>query len=91
MIGKTISHYKIMEKLGEGGMGEVWLAEQTKPVHRRVALKIIKLGMDTKQVMARLEAETLERCSELLDGAPVRVKSLDPRLRAQVHGISFGA
>jgi len=43
--------------LGEGGMGEVWLAEQSEPVHRRVALKIIKLGMDTRQVMARLEAE----------------------------------
>jgi tetratricopeptide (TPR) repeat protein len=49
--------YKLLEQIGEGGMGEVWLAEQSEPVHRRVALKIIKLGMDTKQVLARLEAE----------------------------------
>ncbi len=52
-----IGPYKLIELLGEGGMGEVWLAEQSKPVHRRVALKVIKLGMDTKQVVARFEAE----------------------------------
>ncbi len=52
-----IGPYKLLELLGEGGMGEVWLAEQSEPVHRRVALKVIKLGMDTKQVLARLEAE----------------------------------
>ncbi|MFQ6052123.1 MAG: tetratricopeptide repeat protein [Candidatus Hydrothermarchaeota archaeon] len=49
--------YKLIKKLGEGGMGAVFLAEQTEPVRRRVALKIIKLGMDTKQVVARFEAE----------------------------------
>ena len=54
---ERIGPYKLLERLGEGGMGEVWLAEQLEPVHRRVALKIIKLGMDTKQVLARLEAE----------------------------------
>ncbi|MFC1662162.1 protein kinase [Gemmatimonadota bacterium] len=54
---EQIGPYKLREQLGEGGMGEVWLAEQTEPVHRRVALKVIKLGMDTKQVLARLEAE----------------------------------
>ena len=52
-----IGPYKILETLGEGGMGMVYLAERTKPIHRRVALKIIKLGMDTKQVIARFETE----------------------------------
>jgi serine/threonine-protein kinase len=46
-----------MEQIGEGGMGVVYVAEQTKPVRRKVALKIIKPGMDTKQVIARFEAE----------------------------------
>jgi len=54
---RRIGPYKLLEMLGEGGMGEVWLAEQSSPVHRRVALKVIKLGMDTRQVLARLEAE----------------------------------
>jgi serine/threonine protein kinase len=49
--------YKLLEKLGEGGCGVVYVAEQTEPVRRRVALKVIKLGMDTKQVVARFEAE----------------------------------
>jgi len=49
--------YKILQRIGEGGMGAVYMAEQTEPVTRKVALKIIKLGMDTKQVVARFEAE----------------------------------
>lgn len=56
-IGTFIGQYKLLECLGEGGCGVVYLAEQQKPVRRRVALKIIKLGMDTKAVVARFEAE----------------------------------
>ncbi len=52
-----IGRYKLLEQIGEGGMGTIWMAEQREPVKRRVALKIIKLGMDTKQVIARFEAE----------------------------------
>ena len=55
--GDTIGHYKLLQQIGEGGFGTVWMAEQTQPVTRRVALKIIKLGMDTSQVIARFEAE----------------------------------
>src|SRR5688572_15079160 len=56
-VGRTIGRYKLVEKLGEGGCGVVYVAEQTEPVRRRVALKVIKLGMDSKQVVARFEAE----------------------------------
>ena len=54
---QMIGRYKLLQPIGEGGMGSVWMAEQREPVKRRVALKIIKLGMDTKQVIARFEAE----------------------------------
>lgn len=55
--GAIIGHYKLVEEIGEGGMGTVWMAQQTEPVKRLVALKLIKLGMDTRQVIARFEAE----------------------------------
>jgi eukaryotic-like serine/threonine-protein kinase len=55
--GDTIGPYKLLQQIGEGGMGVVYMAEQTHPVERRVALKIIKPGMDTRQVIARFEAE----------------------------------
>ena len=55
--GTFVGHYKLLEQIGEGGFGVVWMAEQHEPVRRRVALKIIKLGMDTRQVVARFEAE----------------------------------
>ncbi len=54
---KRIGPYKLLQKLGEGGCGVVYMAEQEQPIRRRVALKIIKLGMDTKNVIARFEAE----------------------------------
>jgi serine/threonine protein kinase/Tfp pilus assembly protein PilF len=56
-IGQKIDRYKLLQRIGEGGFGVVYMAEQEQPVRRRVALKIIKLGMDTKQVIARFEAE----------------------------------
>src|SRR6266566_3531860 len=55
--GDKIGHYKLLQVIGEGGCGVVYMAEQTEPVRRKVALKVIKLGMDTKQVVARFEAE----------------------------------
>ncbi len=55
--GERIGHYKLLERIGQGGFGTVWVAEQERPVRRRVALKIIKLGMDTKEVIARFEQE----------------------------------
>ena len=55
--GTLIGRYKLLELIGEGGMGLVYLAEQQEPIRRKVALKIVKLGMDTKQVIARFEAE----------------------------------
>ncbi len=55
--GDRIGRYKILQKIGDGGCGVVYMAEQEQPVRRRVALKVIKLGMDTKQVIARFEAE----------------------------------
>ena len=56
-LGSVIGRYKILQQVGEGGMGAVYMAEQTEPVSRKGALKIIKLGMDTKHVVARFEAE----------------------------------
>jgi serine/threonine protein kinase/Tol biopolymer transport system component/tetratricopeptide (TPR) repeat protein len=55
--GTNIGRYKLLEKIGEGGMAVVYMAQQEKPLRRKVALKIIKLGMDTSQVIARFEAE----------------------------------
>jgi WD40 repeat protein/serine/threonine protein kinase len=56
-IGQALGRYKLLEKIGEGGWGVVYVAEQSEPVRRRVALKVIKLGMDTRAVVARFQAE----------------------------------
>ena len=56
-VGTCIGRYTLLEQIGEGGFGVVYLAEQEEPIRRQVALKIIKLGMDTRQVIARFEAE----------------------------------
>ena len=53
----VVGRYTLLEQIGEGGMGAVFLAEQTEPVQRKVALKLIKSGMDSQQVLARFEAE----------------------------------
>jgi hypothetical protein len=56
-VGQTLGPYKLLQRIGEGGCGAVYMAEQEKPMRRRVAFKIIKLGMDTKSVIARFGAE----------------------------------
>src|ERR1700677_3919810 len=57
IAGIVIGRYHLLQKIGEGGMGEIWLAEQKEPVRRRVAIKLIKAGMDTHEVVARFESE----------------------------------
>jgi len=57
LSGSLIDRYRLLQKIGEGGMGEVWLAEQKEPVRRRVALKLVKAGMNTREVLARFESE----------------------------------
>ena len=57
LSGTMIGPYKLLQPIGEGGFGVVYMAEQTSPVRRKVALKVIKPGMDSKQVVARFEAE----------------------------------
>lgn len=55
--GRQIGRYRLLQKIGEGGMGEVWVAEQKEPIRRRVAIKLIKAGMDSSEVVARFESE----------------------------------
>src|SRR5262245_24032133 len=55
--GAAIGPYKLLEQIGEGGFGVVFLAQQSEPIRRKVALKVLKPGMDTRQVVARFEAE----------------------------------
>src|SRR6516225_8320532 len=80
--------YKLLERIGEGGMGEVWVAKQTEPVQRKVALKLIKPGMDSAQVLARFEAE--RQALALMDH-PNIAKVLDGGLaRGEPGGVSPG-
>src|SRR5262249_38506256 len=55
--GAALGPYKLLQQIGEGGMGSVWMAEQTQPVQRKVAVKLVKAGMDSRSVLARFEAE----------------------------------
>lgn len=55
--GESVGRYRLLRPLGSGGFGNVWLAEQTEPIHRKVALKLIKPGMDSREIVARFEAE----------------------------------
>ena len=57
IAGTVIGPYHLLQLLGHGGMGEVWLADQKEPVRRRVAIKLVKAGMDTREVVARFESE----------------------------------
>ncbi len=92
---RRIGPYKLLQQIGEGGMGSVWMADQEEPVRRRVAIKLIKAGLDSKQVVARFEAERQalammdhQNIAKVLDagtteeGAPYFVMEL-------VQGISF--
>jgi eukaryotic-like serine/threonine-protein kinase len=80
--GTVIDRYKLVEQIGEGGFGVVYLAEQQEPVRRQVALKIIKLGMDTRQVIARFEAE--RQALALMDH-PNIAKVLDAGAKSEIR------
>ncbi len=100
--GDRIGRYKLLEKLGEGGFGGVYMAEQREPVRRRVALKIIKVGMDTREVVARFEAERQAlalmdhpNIANILDGgatdAGARLSSAAAAPSADARKIAAGA
>src|SRR5207249_2977492 len=86
--GAVIGPYKLMEQIGEGGMGLVFVAEQQHPVRRKVALKVIKPGMDTRQVIARFEAE--RQALALMDH-PNIAKVLDGGTTGEPAALAAGA
>jgi serine/threonine protein kinase/tetratricopeptide (TPR) repeat protein len=86
-VGGVLGPYRLLQQIGEGGMGVVFLAEQTEPVRRRVALKIIKPGMDSKQVIARFEAE--QQALALMDH-PNIARVLDAGETAPAHAGGTG-
>jgi serine/threonine protein kinase len=92
--GAVIGPYKLIEPIGEGGMGTVWLAQQTEPVKRLVAIKLIKPGMDSRQVIARFEAERQAlalmdhpNIAKILDAGVVGGRSRESGIRSQESGI----
>src|SRR5262245_58541912 len=85
--GTQIGPYKLLEQIGDGGFGIVFMAEQVEPVRRRVALKVIKPGMDTRQVIARFEAE--RQALALMDH-PNIAKVLDAGTTGEVRNLDFG-
>src|SRR5260370_39205980 len=78
----VIGPYKLLQQIGEGGMGTVFMAEQTHPVQRKVALKVIKAGMDSRQVIARFEAE--RQALPLMDHVNI-ARVLDPGTIGETH------
>jgi hypothetical protein len=87
--GDVIDRYTLVEEIGAGGMGTVWLARQEQPVQRQVALKVIKLGMDTRQVVARFEAE--RQALALMIPAPPTNPAPRKRLQASPFGGRSGS
>ena len=85
--GTVIGPYKLLQQIGEGGMGTVFMAEQTQPVERKVALKIINPGMDSRQVIARFEAE--RQALAMMDH-PNIAKVLDAGTIGEPGGVSAG-
>ena len=71
-VGHQVGSYKLLQPIGEGGMGSVWMAEQTQPVQRKVALKLIKSGMDSAQVLRRLSQPTMRTLER---GCPARCRN----------------
>jgi hypothetical protein len=76
---EVIGPYHLLRQVGAGGTGEVWLADQTRPVHRQVALKAIKAGMDTAHVLARFEAERHARLDDDAGAVTAGVCGADER------------
>jgi hypothetical protein len=76
--GERVGNFILRQPIGEGGFGMVWMAEQMEPVKRMVALKVVKAGMDTKQVLARFEAEPTEDIGGL-DPRPLMLEDLEHR------------
>jgi hypothetical protein len=92
--GSRIGPYKLLQQIGEGGMGVVYMAEQDEPVRRKVALKIIKPGMDSRQVIARFEAERQalammdhQNIAKVLDAGTTGVGGQESGVRSQGSGV----